>query len=219
MPITEFSEYEGLLAHATAFVDRFARADLRLRSEQAYGFVEDQGEREVLGAMLADVTNFLTPLLRRLDRMTMAASVECRVPFLDQRLVETVVNLPLSLRLRGRTDKWVLKAIAADYLPSDIVNRKKVGFPLPIADYLEPLAREDLFRDGFCIQFLGMNPAGLMAAVTGWRDNVNGFFNLLALEIWGRLFLLDQPMEEVAERVHGAAVPVSVREPSRAAAC
>ncbi len=219
VPITEFSEYEGLLAHATAFVDRFARADLRLRSEQAYGFVENQGEREVLGAMLADVTNFLTPLLRRLDRMTMAASVECRVPFLDQRLVETVVNLPLSLRLHGRTDKWLLKAIAADYLPSDIVNRKKVGFPLPIADYLEPLAREDLFRDGFCIQFLGMNPAGLMAAVTGWRGNVNGFFNLLALEIWGRLFLLDQPMEEVAERVHGAAVPVSVREPSRAAAC
>ena len=55
-------------------------------------------EREVLGAMLADVTNFLTPLLRRLDRMTMAASVECRVPFLDQRLVHTVINMPLSLR-------------------------------------------------------------------------------------------------------------------------
>jgi asparagine synthase (glutamine-hydrolysing) len=207
VPITEFSEYEGLLAHTTTFLDKFARLDLRLRSTQAYGFVADEGDREVLGAMLADLTNFLTPLLRRLDRMTMAASVECRVPFLDHRLAETVLNLPLSLRLRGRTDKWALKAIAAHYLPAEIVSRKKVGFPLPIAGYLQPLAHGDLFRDGFCLQFLGMHRAGLMAAVVGWRGNVNGFFNLLALEIWGRLFLLEQPLEEVIERVHQTASP------------
>ena len=68
------------------------------RCAATYRSVKDDMEREVLGAMLADVTNFLTPLLRRLDRMTMAASVECRVPFLDQRLVRTVINMPLSLR-------------------------------------------------------------------------------------------------------------------------
>lgn len=201
VPITEFSEYEGLLGHTIAFLDKFARLDLQMRSTQAYDFVDDERDREVLGAMLADLTNFLTPLLRRLDRMTMAASVECRVPFLDHRLAETVLNLPLSLRLHGRADKWALKALAADYLPVEIVNRKKVGFPLPIADYLQPLAHQSFFRDGFCLKYLGMHPAGLMAAVTGWRSNVNGFFNLLALEIWGRLFILDQPLGEVVERV------------------
>ena len=106
----------------------------------------DNGERVVLGAMLADLTNFLSPLLRRLDRMSMAASVECRVPFLDHRLVKKAVNLPLSYRLHGSIDKWILKEIAAHYLPKDLVHRNKVGFPLPLQDYLAPLAREELLR-------------------------------------------------------------------------
>ena len=204
VPITEFSDYEGLLAHATSFLDRFARAELRARSAAAYGFVANEADREVLGAMLADITNFLTPLLRRLDRMTMSASVECRAPFLDQRLVHTMVNLPLSFRLRGRTDKWALKTIAAKYLPREIVHRKKLGFPLPVADFLAPLAQPALFENGFCTQVLGMSPAGLAQAVGAWRGNVNGFFNLLALEIWGRMFFFHQSVDEVSDRLRHA---------------
>jgi asparagine synthase (glutamine-hydrolysing) len=201
VPVTGFSEYEGLLAHATAFLDKFAREDLRLRCADAYRFIADDTERAVLGAMLADVTNFLTPLLRRLDRMSMAASVECRTPFLDHRLVETVFNLPLRYRLRGSMDKWVLKEIAAHYLPRNIVYRKKVGFPLPLADYLAPLAREELFRGGFCVEFMGMHKRGVLDAVCKWQENIHGFFNLLALEIWGRLFFLRQPVEDLTERL------------------
>ena len=201
VPITEFSEYEGLLAHATAFLDKFAREDLRLRCTDAYQFIADDAERSVLAAMLADVTNYLTPLLRRLDRMSMAASVECRTPFLDHRLVETVLNLPLSFRLRGSTDKWILKEIASRYLPRTIVYRKKVGFPLPVGDYLAPLAQAELFHDGFCLEWLGMHRRGVLEAVANWRQNIHGFFNLLALEIWGRLFFLRQPVEELTERV------------------
>jgi len=204
VPITEFSEYDGLLAHSTSFLDRFARVELRARSAQTYAFVPDAMDREILGAMLADVTNFLTPLLRRLDRMTMSASVECRAPFLDQRLVHTVINMPLSLRLRGGTDKWALKAIASDYLPSEIVHRPKVGFPLPIGNYLAPLARPEFFDDGFCIQSLGMEPTGLKRSVADWRANVNGFFNLLALEIWGRLFFFRHTIDEVNEQIRRA---------------
>jgi asparagine synthase (glutamine-hydrolysing) len=201
VPITEFSEYDGLLAHTTSFLDRFTRMELRARCTRAYSFVEDQTDREVLGAMLADVTNFLTPLLRRLDRMTMAASVECRAPFLDDRLVSLVTNVPLSMRLRGRADKWILKTIAAEYLPSEIVYRKKVGFPLPLADYLAPFASTSLFEDGFCTQVLGMEPDGLKQVVGDWRRNVHGFFNMLALEIWGRLFFFRQSIDEVDEQL------------------
>jgi asparagine synthase (glutamine-hydrolysing) len=147
------------------------------------------------------VTNFLTPLLRRLDRMSMAASVECRVPFLDHRLVHTVLNLPLTYRLRGSTDKWILKEIASHYLPRQVVYRHKVGFPLPLQDYLAPLAQEEFFHGGFCLEFLGMHRQGMLQAVANWRSNVHGFFNLLALEIWGRLFLLRQPLENVTEQV------------------
>ena len=61
VPITMFSEYQGLLPHALAFLDRFGREDLRERSLAAYAFVADPLERAVLGAMLADLTNFLAP--------------------------------------------------------------------------------------------------------------------------------------------------------------
>ena len=190
---------EGAPPHTLALLDRFGREDLRPLAE-AY-ISSRYRERAVLGAMLADLTNFLAPLLRRLDRMSMAASVECRVPFLDHRLVNKAVNLPLSYRLHGSTDKWILKEIASHYLPKDIVYRKKVGFPLPLEDYLAPLAREELFRGGFCLEFLQFQRQGLADAITTWKHDVEGFFTLLTLEIWGRLFFLRQPLEEVTELV------------------
>jgi len=142
--------------------------------------------------------------------MSMAASVECRVPFLDHRLVKKAVNLPLSYRLRGSIDKWIVKEIAARHLPRELVYRKKVGFPLPLQDYLAPLARDDFFRGGFCLEVLELHPKGLSETVSKWAHDVEGFFTLLTLEIWGRLFFLHQSVEKVTEQVmrsveeHGA---------------
>jgi asparagine synthase (glutamine-hydrolysing) len=198
---TELRGYGNGLAQNIAMLDGFTRAELRSHCAEAYHFVSVDGERAVLGAMLADLTNFLSPLLHRLDRMSMAASVECRVPFLDHRLVRTVVNLPLSYRLHGSTDKWILKEIASRYLPRKIVYRKKVGFPLPLQDYLAPLARKEFFQNGFCVETQQMQPKGLSEAITKWRDDIEGFFTLLTLEIWGRLFFFRQPLEEVTEQV------------------
>lgn len=197
VPVTEFTGYEGLLAHSMDFIDRYGRSELRERCERAFDFVADELDRGVLAAMLADLTNFLGPLLRRLDRMSMAASVECRAPFLDHRLVHTVINLPMEYRLRGRTDKWGLKTVAARHLPREIVYRKKVGFPLPLADYLAPLANVRFFEQGFCVDYLGMHRLGIIQPIVRWRENVNGFFNLLSLEIWGRLYFLGQSIDEV----------------------
>jgi asparagine synthase (glutamine-hydrolysing) len=201
IPATSFSEYEGLLAHSIGFLDKFARDDLRLRCEDAYRFVRSDGERAALAAMLADITNFLTPLLRRLDRMSMAASVECRTPFLDHHLVRALVNLPLAYRLRGRTDKWMLKEIASTYVPRAVVYRPKVGFPLPVKDYLAPLARKEFFDNGFCLEVLRMHDRGFLEVIDNWQHNVHGFFNLLALEIWGRLFFLHQSVETLTEQL------------------
>jgi asparagine synthase (glutamine-hydrolysing) len=103
--------------------------------------------------------------------------------------------------VHGGTDKWILKTIAARHLPSSIVYRKKVGFPLPIADYLAPLARAEFFRNGFCEQELTMDPRGLQSHVTGWRRNVQGFFSLLALEIWGRMFFRGEALDDLSDRM------------------
>jgi asparagine synthase (glutamine-hydrolysing) len=198
---TELPSYGSGLAQTIAMLDGFTRDELRLRCVEAYRFVANEGDRTTLGAMLADLTNFLSPLLRRLDRMSMAASVECRVPFLDHRLVKKVINLPLSYRLRGASDKWILKEIASCYLPKEVVHRKKLGFPLPLQDYLAPLARKELFRDGFCLEVLQIHRQGITEIISSWKHNVEGFFTLLTLELWGRLFFLHQSLEEVTGRV------------------
>jgi len=201
VPVAEFTGYEGLMAYTTSFIDRFSRMELRARCEDAFGFVPSEVDRGMLGGMLADMTNFLAPLLRRLDRMSMGASVECRVPFLDHRLVETAVNLPLSRRLRGSEDKWLLKEIAARHLPRDIVYRKKLGFPLPLRDYIAPLANEAIFRDGYCVEELHLNRRGLAQLVARWPENVDGFFSLLSLEIWGRLYMRGESIEALNEHL------------------
>jgi asparagine synthase (glutamine-hydrolysing) len=149
--------------------------------------------------MLGDLADFLTPLLRRLDRMSMGASVECRVPFLDHRLVKKVVNLPLRYRIGKRVDKWMLKEIAARHLPENIVKRKKVGFPLPLHDYLAPIAQGDLFQKGFCHEIIGLHPRGIQEVIASWRTNIQAFFNLVSLELWGRLFIMQEPLEQVSE--------------------
>jgi asparagine synthase (glutamine-hydrolysing) len=140
----------------------------------------------------------------------------------DHRFVDLVVNLPLDYRLRGATDKWALKAIAGRHLPRSIVHRRKVGFPLPIADYLAPLARAEFFRDGFCEQGLGMDRRGLRATIAAWRQNVHGFLSLLAVEIWGRLLFRRESAEDVSDHLLVAAsgdngVPLIASAPGQSA--
>lgn len=202
--IAEFTGYEGLMSLTTSVIDKFSRIELRARSTDAYDFVDNEVDRAVLGGMLADMTNFLAPLLRRLDRMSMGASVECRAPFLDHRLVNKAVNLPLSSRLRGKHDKWLLKEIAVQHLPRNIVYRKKLGFPLPLRDYMAPLVQPKLFKDGYCVEQLQLNNRGLNQLVSRWTDNVDGMFSLLALEIWGRLNMRGESVDTVQEYLMGS---------------
>jgi asparagine synthase (glutamine-hydrolysing) len=200
LPITSL-RFDEHLPQTIAFIDRYARQEWHLQCEEAYAFVTNGADRSVLGATLGDLRNFLTPLLRRLDRMSMGASIECRVPFLDHRLVHKVINLPLAYRVSRRVDKWVLKQIAARYLPAHFVTRKKMGFPLPLPDYLAPLAHPDLFSNGFCSEVLSLSPKSIQAFIASWRRSPFAFLNLVSLEIWGRLFILQEPLAQIDETV------------------
>ncbi|MCH8348181.1 MAG: asparagine synthase (glutamine-hydrolyzing) [Proteobacteria bacterium] len=73
-------------------------------------------------------------LLRRLDNSTMMCSVEARVPFVDHRLIEYMYGAPVSYRMAGGVVKHPLKQIFSDILPKEIINRRKVGFPVPLAE-------------------------------------------------------------------------------------
>jgi asparagine synthase (glutamine-hydrolysing) len=200
LPVTSI-RFDELLPQTVAFIDRYARREWHLQCEDAYAFVTDPIERAVLGAILSDLSNFLTPLLRRLDRMSMGTSIECRVPFLDHRLVHQAINLHLTYRVNRRADKWVLKQIASRYLPDRLVTRKKMGFPLPLQDYLAPLAHSELFMHGFCHEVLALSPRSINESMGTWQENPYAFLSLVSLEIWGRLFILREPLEQVSELI------------------
>lgn len=193
--------FREVLSPTVDFLDRYARQDWLERCEEAYRFVPSQEDRVVLGSMLADLSDYLTPLLRRLDRASMGASVECRVPFLDHRLVHEAINMPLAYKVGARADKWVLKQVAASYIPDRLVGRKKAGFPLPFEAYLEPLAHMDLFRDGYCQHALGLSARALERILGGWRRQVFGFFGLVTLEIWGRIHIQRRPVAQIEEMI------------------
>jgi asparagine synthase (glutamine-hydrolysing) len=75
-------------------------------------------------------------LLMRVDKITMSTSVEARVPFLDQDLVAFGMKLPLDLRLRGRTGKYLLKKALRGTLPDEVIDREKMGFGAPVREWL-----------------------------------------------------------------------------------
>jgi asparagine synthase (glutamine-hydrolysing) len=102
----------------------------------------EEAEREDPGADLLQKMTFLELkqrlaelLLMRVDKMTMATSVEARVPFLDRELVEFALALPMDMKVRGGVGKWLLKRTVDGLLPSDIVHRKKQGFGAPVAEW------------------------------------------------------------------------------------
>ena len=81
-------------------------------------------------------------LLTRLDRMTMAASVEGRVPFLDHRFVELSHRTKPSLKINKGNGKYIIKKVAEKYIPHEIIYRKKSGFPVPIQMWLKSESKE-----------------------------------------------------------------------------
>jgi asparagine synthase (glutamine-hydrolysing) len=96
-------------------------------------------------------------ILVKLDRATMMASLEARVPLLNAGLVDVVSRLPVSMKLRGAQGKWIWKRALSGLLPDDIMRRKKMGFGIPVARWfrgplrgllLETLNRESVERDG-----------------------------------------------------------------------
>lgn len=104
--------------------------------------------RDPIRAMLlADLRSWLPDnLLERGDRMSMAASLELRPPLLDHRMVELAFRLPSSVKVRSGQTKWVLKEVARRYVPAAIVDRRKVGFRVPLDAWFRTSLRDSVFE-------------------------------------------------------------------------
>ncbi|WP_298459531.1 asparagine synthase (glutamine-hydrolyzing) [uncultured Cellulomonas sp.] len=157
----------------------------------------DGPRRDVIARMLAaDLATWLPDnLLERGDRMSMATSLELRPPLLDHRLVELAFRLPSSVKLRGGTTKWVLKEVARRYLPQEVVDRRKVGFRVPLDAWfrgaLRDSVRDRLTGEGsFVAETLDRTRVrGLIDRhETGRFDEANRIWTLLCLEVWHETF-------------------------------
>ncbi|MBA3356869.1 MAG: asparagine synthase (glutamine-hydrolyzing) [Pyrinomonadaceae bacterium] len=98
--------------------------------------LEQTNAESMLDRLLyADIKTYLHELLMKQDQMSMATSVESRVPFLDHKLVEFTCALPQRLKLRGSTTKYILRQSMKGLLPEEVLSRPKMGFPVPIGSW------------------------------------------------------------------------------------
>jgi asparagine synthase (glutamine-hydrolysing) len=94
--------------------------------------------------LYTDIKTYLVELLMKQDQMSMAASVESRVPFLDHELVEFTATIPAKYETKGLAGKCILKSAVEGLLPNEIVHRRKMGFPTPWAYWLAGRQLEQL---------------------------------------------------------------------------
>jgi asparagine synthase (glutamine-hydrolysing) len=156
--------------------------------------------------LYCDIKTYLVELLMKQDQMSMAASVESRVPFLDHRLVEFTATIPAKYETHGMAGKFILKAAVEDLLPKSIVYRQKMGFPTPWAYWLAGPFLDSLQRLLLEPRTLGR---GLFRAdalrkmfaehIAGRRDHGNRIWRLLNLELWFRVCVEREPVADLVQ--------------------
>jgi asparagine synthase (glutamine-hydrolysing) len=146
--------------------------------------------------LYTDIKTYLVELLMKQDNMSMAASIESRVPFLDHRLVEYAVGIPRRFNVHGLSGKWILKSAVRDLLPAEIVYRKKMGFPTPWRGWLEGTHLEDIEKLLTEPRSLGrglFKPEAVKQLFVEHRarlhDHGDRIWRLLNLELWHRVFI------------------------------
>jgi asparagine synthase (glutamine-hydrolysing) len=152
------------------------------------------GDDPVTRAQYVDIKTYLPEdILVKVDRMSMAHSLEVRAPILDHKLMEFAARLPSSWKLRGSESKYVFKKMNEDRLPADVLYRKKQGFSIPLASWLRgdlrEYARETLFSPGAALAdyFEGRTVRRLWEGhQSGREDNATPLWSLLMFGLWRR---------------------------------
>jgi len=140
------------------------------------------------------IKTYLCALLLKQDKMSMAASIETRVPYLDYRIAEFAFSLPDTLKIKGLDSKYILKKAAKKKIPDSIIKRKKAGFPVPIHEwfqkkdnpFIDILLSDETRRESF------LNYGFIERALDGLKQKESNaplkIWMLLNLELWRRIY-------------------------------
>ena len=191
------SDQEQLLTRET--IDRTGGIDPYLGVRRV---LADTDAKSLLDRLLyADIKTYLHELLMKQDQMSMAASVESRVPFLDHKLVEFTSSLPEKLKLHRSTTKYVLRQSMKGVLPDQILTRPKMGFPVPIGawfrgayakvldEYVLSSRAQDrgIFNSDYARKLVSQHQRGE-------ANHSERLWSLVNLEMWLRRFIDGEDM-------------------------
>jgi asparagine synthase (glutamine-hydrolysing) len=223
-PEIEEIYFDNFSVFSRAMQQRLFTGEARAQMSQidpysaSLGLIAGSDSTELLDQFLAaDLKTYLHELLMKQDQMSMAASIESRVPFLDHKLVEFAARLPVNMRLRGLTTKFILRRAMRDRLPKEILTRRKMGFPVPVGAWLR--GRFSHVVDEYVLNSRSIergifNPAFVRELAARHRAGENHTERLWALinfEIWQRRFFDGEPVggEAPWERRHPCLLGVS----------
>ena len=161
------------------------------------GYMQEAEARELLDAPISrwqylDMLHYLPDdILTKIDRASMAASLELRVPLLDHRVVELAWQIPEGMKTNGKDGKLILRKILADHLPSELFERPKTGFGIPLGDWIRgPLSSwaEDLINPNMVKKYGVLNPDTVWEIWqehrAGTRDWGYWLWDLISLQAW-----------------------------------
>jgi asparagine synthase (glutamine-hydrolysing) len=185
---------------ANLYSDEFLRDESRHLSlvDLVAPYYSKVAQKDFLSKMLYLDTKVWLPddLLIKADKMSMATSVELRVPFLDYKMVEFAASVPSKYKVNGWTTKYLLKKSVEDLLPRQIIHRRKRGFPVPITawfkgDFSEKASQVLLDAQSHSKRYFNVPALEKIISdhKTGQDDHSRLLFSLIVFEMWHSVFI------------------------------
>jgi len=206
---------QGPLPFLNELVQGFEVPQLRGRAEEKLGFLNN-GHKVEQYLSIKMIREHLVALLHRNDRMGMMSSIEARFPYLDEEVIKFAINLPSKFKI-GRSgrfhnykhpfliDKWIIRKTAENYLPNELVYKKKNGFPMFGHKFIK--VKDGFFEKGWIEDSLGLRKDVQQYLL---RSQDPYFIAKLAsVEIFGRIFDLGQPLDTIKNHLidHAEVLP------------
>jgi asparagine synthase (glutamine-hydrolysing) len=201
--LTQAEQFCGMRSHMDeAGISRLLMPDVlaasRPHAQSLLQHFQEASSLDALDQMLyVDQQTFLPDFnLTYSDKLSMAASIEARVPLLDNKVIDFMRGIPPSLKLRGYNQKYIMRKAMEDILPHEVIARRKASFGLPVRSWLRNELREmlgdllsekrvrerGLFRPEAVARILHENQ-------TGVRDHTQSLWSFLTLELWQQAFI------------------------------